>query len=41
MIIGRQGREEISAEEFAERIGTVNYEAVTRINPMLPRIVVR
>ena len=41
VIIGRQGREEISAEEFAERIGTVNYEAVTRINPMLPRIVVR
>ncbi|OIO52771.1 alanine racemase [Candidatus Uhrbacteria bacterium CG_4_10_14_0_8_um_filter_58_22] len=38
VLIGKQGKEEISAEEFADRINTVNYEAVTRINPLLPRI---
>lgn len=30
----------ISAETFAEKIGTINWEVVTRINPLLPRIVV-
>lgn len=30
----------ISAEAIAEKIGTINWEVVTRINPLLPRIVV-
>ncbi len=39
VILGRQGREEITAEEMAERIGTINYEITTRISPLLPRII--
>jgi alanine racemase len=30
----------ISADDMAARIGTINYEVVTRINPQLPRILV-
>jgi len=30
----------ITAEDLAEKIETVNYEVVTRINPLIPRIVV-
>ncbi|MFA6160645.1 MAG: alanine racemase [Patescibacteria group bacterium] len=40
VLLGRQKNENISAEEFAGKINTINYEAVTRINPLLPRIVV-
>jgi len=41
ILIGQQGREEIVAEDLAEKIGTINYEVVTRINPALPRIIIR
>ena len=41
VLIGKQGKETISAEEIAERIDTINYEVVTRINPLLPRITVK
>lgn len=37
VVIGRQGSEVVTAEEFAAKCGTINYEAVTRINPTLPR----
>jgi alanine racemase len=40
VLLGRQGGETISAEELAEHIGTINYEVVTRINPLLPRNIV-
>ena len=40
VLLGRQGGETISAEELAEHIGTINYEVVTRINPLLPRILI-
>lgn len=40
VILGRQGREEITTEEMAKRIDTVNYEITTRVSPLLPRIVV-
>lgn len=40
VLIGRQGRAEVAAEELAGKIGTINYEVVTRINPMLPRRIV-
>lgn len=39
VLIGRQGREEITADELAKKIGTINYEVVTRINPLIPRII--
>lgn len=37
-LIGRDGKEEITAEELAEKIGTINYEVITRINPLLKRV---
>ncbi|MGH7250190.1 MAG: alanine racemase C-terminal domain-containing protein, partial [Minisyncoccia bacterium] len=39
VILGRQGREEISAEGIAKRINTINYEVTTRISSLLPRII--
>jgi alanine racemase len=29
---------EITAQDIAQRSNTINYEIVTRINPLLPRI---
>ncbi len=40
VILGRQGRQEITAEEMAKRVDTINYEITTRISPLLPRIAV-
>ena len=40
VILGKQGSEIIFVEELAQKIGTINYEVVTRINPLIPRILV-
>jgi alanine racemase len=40
VLIGKQGRERITAEELADLAGTINYEIVTRINWDIPRIVI-
>jgi alanine racemase len=40
VLLGRSGDERISAETMAEWAGTINYEVVTRISPLLPRVVV-
>jgi alanine racemase len=40
VLIGRQGMAAISAEEMAAWLGTIHYEVTTRINPLIPRIVV-
>ena len=40
-LIGRDGRERITADQLAGLAGTIAYEVVARINPLLPRIVVR
>jgi len=37
-LLGRQGEEEVSADEWARRLGTINYEIVTAILPRVPRI---
>lgn len=37
VLIGRQGKAEIRAEDLAEKIGTIAYEVVSRINPGIPR----
>lgn len=37
VLIGSQKKECISAEEYAAKVGTINYEVVTRINPLIPR----
>jgi alanine racemase len=39
VILGRQGADEITAEEMAGRINTINYEITTRISSLLPRLV--
>jgi alanine racemase len=39
-VAGADGEEnEITAEELAKKIDTINYEITTRLNPLLPRIV--
>jgi alanine racemase len=40
VLIGKQGSQEITADEIAKTTGTMNYEIVSRINPHLPRIYV-
>ena len=37
VLIGRQGMEQITAEELAELSKTISYEIVSRINPLLSR----
>lgn len=39
VILGTQRGERVSAEDIASKVGTINYEIVTRINPLLPRVV--
>ncbi|MAF25619.1 alanine racemase [bacterium] len=45
VLLGKQAhgatRGEVSTEELADHIGTINYEVVTRINPLLPRVYVK
>ncbi len=40
VLIGQQGKAYIQAEDVAAQIGTIQYEIVTRINPLLPRLIV-
>ena len=40
VILGRQNKEEITAEEIAEKVGTINYEITTQVSPLLPRIII-
>ena len=39
VIIGRQGEREITADELARKLETINYEIVTCIAHRVPRIV--
>ena len=39
VLIGVQNKEQITVDEIAQRIGTINYEIVTRINPLISRII--
>lgn len=38
VLIGRQGRETVSAQEVAERIGTIPYEVTTMLSSRVPRM---
>lgn len=40
VILGKSGENYISAEELAGKTGTINYEVVSKINPLVPRIVI-
>jgi alanine racemase len=37
VLIGRQGGEEVRAEDWAERLGTISYEILCGIGPRVPR----
>jgi alanine racemase len=37
-LLGRQGDEEITAGEWADRLGCIAYEVTTRLGPRLPRV---
>lgn len=39
VLLGRQGKEEISGHEIADIIGTTVYEVITRINPLIFKVV--
>lgn len=40
VVIGQQGNEQITAEELAAKLGTINYEIVTCISHRVPRVIV-
>lgn len=40
VLLGSQNGQTITTEEMANKIGTINYEVVTRINPLIKRILV-
>ena len=40
VLLGEDGDERIDADDLAEWIGSINYEVLARINPVIPRIVV-
>jgi len=40
VLLGRQGDQEITAGEWADRMGTISYEVLTGIGPRVPRLVV-
>ncbi len=40
ILIGREGEEGIDADYLAGLAGTINYEIISRINPLIPRIIV-
>ena len=37
ILIGRQGDEQITVEDLADRLGTISYEVVTQILTRVPR----
>jgi alanine racemase len=39
VLVGEQGKERITAEDVAERLGTINYEVVSEILARVPRVV--
>ncbi|MDI6699096.1 MAG: alanine racemase [Candidatus Saccharicenans sp.] len=39
-LVGTEGREKITADQLAALAGTISYEMVTRINPLIPRFIV-
>ena len=41
VLYGRQGEEEITVEEAAGRIGTINYEILCSVNKRVPRLYFR
>jgi alanine racemase len=41
ILLGQQGKDEITADLMAEKIETINYEIVARLNPLIPKVIVK
>jgi alanine racemase len=41
VILGKQGNEQITAEELADLLGTINYEITCMISHRVPRVYIR
>jgi alanine racemase len=41
VLMGRQGGDEITAEEIAKKIGTISYEVLCMVGKRVPRVYVR
>lgn len=39
-LIGKSGSNEVTVDELAQKTDTINYEVVSRINPLLPRVII-
>jgi alanine racemase len=37
VLLGSQGEEEVTADEWSSHLGTISYEVVCQIGPRLPR----
>ena len=40
VILGQEKHERIDADMLADLAGTINYEILARINPLIPRVIV-
>lgn len=40
ILIGQDGGRKVTASDMAKTLKTINYEVVTRINPLIPRVIV-
>ena len=40
VIMGTQGKAQITAEDVAKKMDTINYEVTTKISALLPRVIV-
>jgi alanine racemase len=40
ILIGEEGNEKITVDDLADLAGSINYEIISRLNPLIPRIVV-
>ncbi|UCD71389.1 MAG: hypothetical protein JSW70_10410 [Syntrophobacterales bacterium] len=41
VLMGKQGGDEITAEEIAEKIGTISYEVLCMVGKRVPRVCMR
>lgn len=41
VLVGKQGKEQISAEDIASKFGSIQYELLSRINPLIERRLVK
>jgi alanine racemase len=40
ILIGEEGNEKITADDMADLAGSINYEIISRLNPLIPRLVI-